>query len=104
MADISMTLGDRDLQINTLATNTMLKVEEQPKWSVLANLPVRLISGIPIIRFTVRDLLRLTEGQIFASILSNTEDVPLNIGKIKMGWTEFEVVERKITLRVTRLS
>jgi flagellar motor switch protein FliN/FliY len=54
-------------------------------------------------RFRVKDLLGLAEGQVFGSVCSDTEDVPLRVGDVQLGWTEFEVVEQKIALRLTRL-
>lgn len=83
--------------------DSVVSVEGHPAWHVLSNVTVRLTSEISIECFTIRNLLGLTEGQTFASVLSDTEDVPLRIGDLKIGWTEFEVVEQKVALRLTRL-
>jgi flagellar motor switch protein FliM len=58
---------------------------------------------VPLTRFKVQDLMGLKEGQVFQSASPDTEDVPLKVGDVQLGWTEFEVVEQKIALRLTRL-
>lgn len=81
----------------------MIRIEEHPAWLVLSRLPVRMVAEIPLSRFRVRDLLGLAEEQVFESISPDTEDVPLKVGDVQLGWTEFEVVEQRIALRLTRL-
>jgi flagellar motor switch/type III secretory pathway protein FliN len=81
----------------------VLRIEEHPAWAVLSRLPVTITVAIPLSRFRVRDLLGLAEGQVFESISSDTNDVPLNVGDVQLGWTEFEVVGQKIAVRLTRL-
>ena len=62
-----------------------------------------LRAEVPLNRFRVRDLLTLAAGQVFETLSPGTEDVPLKIGQVQLGWSEFEVVERRMALRVTRL-
>jgi flagellar motor switch protein FliN/FliY len=81
----------------------MMRIEEHPAWPVLSQLPVTMAAGIRLSRFRVRDLLGLAEGQVFESASPDTEDVPLKVGDVQLGWTEFEVIEQKIALRLTRL-
>jgi flagellar motor switch protein FliN/FliY len=81
----------------------MSKIEEHPAWPKLCRLELALAVEIPLVRFKVQDLLRLAEGQVFESAFSDTEDVPLWVGDVQLGWTEFEVVDQKIALRLTRL-
>lgn len=81
----------------------MTKVEEHPAWPKLCRLDLMLAVEVPLIRFKVQDLLRLTAGQVFESAFPDTEDVPLRVGDVQLGWTEFEVVDQKIALRLTRL-
>lgn len=85
-------------------TPWMSRVEEHPAWPVLARLSVTMTAEIPLSRFKVRDLLGLAEGQVFESISADTDDVPLKVGNMQLGWTEFEVVEQKIAIRLTRLA
>jgi flagellar motor switch protein FliN/FliY len=45
----------------------------------------------------------MKEGQVFESLSPVTEDVPVKIGQVQVGWSEFEVLEHAIALRLTRL-
>jgi len=81
----------------------MLRIEEHPAWQTLSHLTVTMAVEVSLPGFKVQDLLRLAEGQIFESASPDTEDVPLKVGDVQLGWTEFEVVEHKIALRLTRL-
>jgi hypothetical protein len=53
--------------------------------------------------FQVLHLLSLKEGQVFESVSPDTEDVPLMVGKVQLGWSEFEIVDQRMALRLTRL-
>lgn len=81
----------------------MSRIEEHSAWPVLSRLAITMTAEIPLRRFRIQDLLGLAEGQVFESVSSNTEDVPLRVGDVQLGWTEFEVVDQRIALRVTRL-
>jgi flagellar motor switch protein FliN/FliY len=81
----------------------MSRIEEHPMWDMLAQIRMKLRAEVPLHRFRVKDLLTLTEGQVFETLAPATEDVTLKVGKVQLGWSEFEVVERRMALRVTRL-
>jgi flagellar motor switch/type III secretory pathway protein FliN len=70
----------------------------------LARLPVELDVAVPLRGFRVRTLLTLTPGQIIESQWGNGEDVPLNSGAVQLAWSEFEVVDTQLAVRVTRLA
>lgn len=89
--------------VNSRSVPWMTRVEEHPAWPKLCRLDLMLAVEVPLIRFKVQDLLRLAAGQVFGSAFPDTEDVPLRVGDIQLGWTEFEVVDQKIVLRLTRL-
>jgi flagellar motor switch protein FliN/FliY len=80
----------------------MMRIEEHPYWETLAQLRVTLRAGV-MLRFRVRDLLALKEGQVFQSLSPATEDVPVRVGQVQLGWSEFEVLEQRWALRLTRL-
>jgi flagellar motor switch/type III secretory pathway protein FliN len=82
----------------------MARIEEHSAWPVLSRLTVTLTAGIPLYRFKVRDLLRLETGQVIESVWPDTEDVPVNVGQVQLGWSEFEVVEQELAVRLTRLA
>jgi flagellar motor switch/type III secretory pathway protein FliN len=85
-------------------TPSMSLIEEHSSWPVLAKLPVVISAGIPMKRFCVRDVLGLQAGQVFETASGETEDVPLMVGRVRMGWSEFEVVDRRLVVRLTRLA
>jgi flagellar motor switch/type III secretory pathway protein FliN len=82
----------------------MNRIEEHPAWPSLARVPETLTALIPLRRFTVRSLLLLDKGQMIESNRSLTEDIPMKIGGVQIAWGEFEVVERTMALRVTRVA
>jgi flagellar motor switch/type III secretory pathway protein FliN len=81
----------------------MPRIEEHPAWETLAQLRVTIRVGVALNRFKVRDLLSLKEGQVFESLSPDTEDVPVMVGQIQVGWSEFEILEQRMALRLTRL-
>jgi hypothetical protein len=80
----------------------MMRIEEHPYWETLSQLRVTLRAGVAL-RFKVRDLLALKEGQVFESLSAATDDVPVKVGQAQLGWSEFEVVQQRMALRLTRL-
>jgi len=69
----------------------------------VARLPVELEVGVPVRDFRVRHLLALEPGSVIASQWSHDGDVPLAAGQERVAWSEFEVVETRLAVRVTRL-
>ena len=82
----------------------MDSVEEHVEWPLLSRLPLRLTAAVPLPGFRVRDLLAIQAGQVVASTWSCSDDVPLRIGAVHMSWCEFEVVEKRMAVRLTRLA
>jgi flagellar motor switch/type III secretory pathway protein FliN len=64
-------------------------------------LPCTLTLEIPVVRFTIRDLLALTEGSIVETGCHHTSDVPLRVNRLLIGWTEFEVIGDRLAVRIT---
>jgi len=89
--------------LRTLAGQVAQPMEEHPAWPMLARLPVVLAVAIPVRGFKVSHLLTLRCGETIASAWAATEDVPLKVGALQACWGEFEVVERQMALRLTRL-
>jgi flagellar motor switch/type III secretory pathway protein FliN len=80
----------------------MMRIEEHPYWETLSQLRVTMRAGVGL-RFKVRDLLTLKEGQVFESLAAATDDVPVRVGQTQVGWSEFEVQDQRMALRLTRL-
>lgn len=64
-------------------------------------LPCTLSLELPVVRFTVGDLLKLAEGSIVETATHHTSDVPLRVNRMLIGWTEFEVVGDRMAVRIT---
>jgi flagellar motor switch protein FliN/FliY len=79
-------------------------VEELALAPPVAALPVELDVTVPVHEFRVRDLLVLEPGQIIETEWGHGEDVPLAAGAVQLTWSEFEVVESQLAVRITRLA
>ena len=64
-------------------------------------LPCTLSVELPVVRFTIGDLLKLTKGSIVETATHHTSDVPLRVNQLLIGWTEFEVVGDRLAVRIT---
>lgn len=69
----------------------------------MASLPMQLNATIPIPGFRVQDLLALENGLVLESGWPQADDVPVWCGGAQLVWTEFEVIDHKLAVRVTRL-
>ena len=70
----------------------------------IALLPVELDVAVPVREFRVRNLLALAPGQLIESQWENGEDVPLASGEVQLAWSEFEVIDAQLAVRITRLA
>jgi flagellar motor switch/type III secretory pathway protein FliN len=64
-------------------------------------LPCNLTLEVPVVRFTIADLLALTKGSVVETACHHTSDVPLRANKVLIGWTEFEVIGDRLAVRIT---
>jgi flagellar motor switch/type III secretory pathway protein FliN len=69
-----------------------------------ARLPVELDVAVPVREFRVRNLLALEAGQIIETQWAQGTDMPLAAGDVQLAWSEFEVVDLQLAVRVTRLA
>ena len=70
----------------------------------MLRLPVELDVAVPVRGFRVRHLLALTPGQVIESQWANGSDLPLAVRNVQLAWTEFEVVETKLAVRIARVA
>jgi|GEM_PF-727790 len=82
----------------------MERIEEHASWPLLSQMTVSTTAGIPMSGFKIGDLLRLAPGQIVESEWPHTEDVLLRAGRVHVAWSEFEVVDQRLVVRLTRLA
>ena len=78
--------------------------EENAFSAQAARLPVELDVAVPVRDFRVRDLLSLAPGHVIESKWGHGDDVPLAAGDVQLAWSEFEVVDTQLMVRVTRLA
>jgi len=71
---------------------------------LVASLPVELDVAVPVREFRVRHLLALEPGSVVESRWNHGKDLPLAAGDVQLAWTEFEVIETHLAVRVTRLA
>jgi len=70
----------------------------------LSRLAVELDVAIPIRDFRVRSLLTLAPGQVIQTQWQQGEDLPLATRGAQLAWSEFEVIDEQLAVRVTRLA
>ncbi len=76
----------------------------QDKFDLLPWLPCCLALDLPVVKFTVADLLMLKPESIVETAYHQSSDLPLRVNGQLIGWTEFEVVGERLAVRLTDLS
>jgi len=71
---------------------------------LMKRIPIEIDVAIPIRRFQVRNVLALAEGQVIETSWFEGEDVPLAAPGARLAWTEIEVIDQKLAVRITRLA
>jgi flagellar motor switch protein FliN len=70
---------------------------------VVARLPIEIDVCVPVRNFRARNLLALEEGQVIVSLWRQGDDLPLGARGSQLAWSEFEVIDQKLAVRITRL-
>jgi len=73
-------------------------------WARVENLRCALTVEIPVPGFTVGDLARLAPGRILATRWVVGQEVPLRVNGELIAWSEFEVVQDALAVRLTELA
>lgn len=71
--------------------------------SAVLRIPIEVDVSVPIRNFRARNLLALERGQVIESLWQRGEDMPLAAPGVQLAWTEFEVIDQKLAVRITRL-
>ncbi|WP_109484663.1 FliM/FliN family flagellar motor switch protein [Occallatibacter savannae] len=72
--------------------------------SGVRRIPVEVDVSVPIERFRVRDVLALSQGQVIVTRWMEGEDMPLAAHGTQLAWSEIEVIEQRLAVRITRLA
>ncbi|HEY1578165.1 MAG TPA: FliM/FliN family flagellar motor switch protein [Terracidiphilus sp.] len=78
--------------------------EAQKTDSAVLRIPVEIDVAVPIRKFRVRNLLALDRGQVIETQWLEGDDMPLGARGAQLAWTEFEVINQKMAVRITRLA
>jgi flagellar motor switch protein FliN/FliY len=73
-------------------------------WLRAGRLPCLLTVEISVPGFTVADLVHLERGRVIASHWTVGQDVPLRVNDQLVAWSEFEVVQNHLAVRLTELA
>lgn len=74
------------------------------RWQCVETLPCLLTVEISVPVFTVGDLVHLERGRIVATPWIVGQDVPLRVNDELVAWSEFEVVNNHLAVRLTELA
>lgn len=66
-------------------------------------LPMQLDVMVRAASLRVKDLLALERGTVVEALHEHSQDVPVRCGGAVLAWGEFEMVEQKLAVRITRL-
>jgi flagellar motor switch/type III secretory pathway protein FliN len=109
-ADGAQGQGSSSAALKTAVTQALvpaprvLAADEEPLFSApVMRLPVELDVTIPVREFRVRRLLALAPGEFIETQWVHGNDLPLAAGDVRLAWSEFEVVEARLAVRITRL-
>jgi flagellar motor switch/type III secretory pathway protein FliN len=67
-------------------------------------LPCQLSIEIPIVNFTVGDMLHLGKDSIVETACPSTSDIPLRANGLLIASAEFEVIGNRLAVRITELT
>jgi len=88
-----------ELSASTPGTSELI-----PAHSPLARLPVEVDIVVPVREFRVRNLLAIVPGDLIETQWPQDDDMPLAAGDVQLAWSEFEVIDTQLAVRVTRLA
>jgi flagellar motor switch protein FliN/FliY len=70
----------------------------------IADAPLLFEVRLPIRNLRVKDILAIKKGKVYETEWPGDEDIPAGCGGVQLVWTEFEVIDKKLAVRVTRLA
>ena len=70
----------------------------------LERLPMQVDVMVKVRSFRVQDLLAMQKGTVVETVQEHTQDVPVRCGGALLLWSEFEVLDQRLAVRVTRLA
>jgi flagellar motor switch/type III secretory pathway protein FliN len=77
--------------------------EEGERDTRLDRLPMQVDVLLKVHSFRVQDLLSMEKGTVVETVHEHTQDVPVRCGGALLMWSEFEVLDQTLAVRITRL-
>lgn len=74
------------------------------RWTDLQWLPCNLEVKLSVPHFTVGDVLRMAPQSVVETRWQQNADVPIRANGQLLAWAEFEGVDEKLAVRITRLA
>jgi len=78
-------------------------LSDEERWANFQWLPCNLAVEVSVPRVTVGDILRLAPQSVLETRWQQNADVPIRANGQLIAWAEFEGVDEKLAVRVTRL-
>jgi flagellar motor switch/type III secretory pathway protein FliN len=78
--------------------------EEEEGDGRLDRLPMQVDVLLRVHSFRVQDLLSMEKGTVVETVQEHTQDVPVLCGGALLLWSEFEVLDQQLAVRITRLA
>jgi flagellar motor switch/type III secretory pathway protein FliN len=95
-------MSDKQLLGETLAITTSAR--PTPDWEKVSWLPCAITAELPLLSFTVGDLLRLESGQVLQTGCHRGSEIPVRVNGQLIGCAELESVGEHIAMRITALN
>jgi len=86
------------------AAQPKVEIPAADPWARVEALPCLLSIEIPVPAFTVADFVSLQPGRLIDTHWTVGQDVPLHINGALVAWSEFEIVNNHIAVRLTELA
>ncbi|MFZ0274847.1 MAG: FliM/FliN family flagellar motor C-terminal domain-containing protein [Acidobacteriaceae bacterium] len=102
-AAIQATGGTQALAVRDGSAEEALPKEEE-RDTRLDHLAMQLDVLVKVHSFRVQDLLSMEKGTVVETEHEHAQDVPLRCGGALLMWSEFEVLDQQLAVRVTRLA
>ena len=97
----SLQISDKEM---LAPTSISMAREESTLSPLVGRLPVELEVAVPVRNFRVRALLSLEKEKVIETQWGHGDDLPLSAGDVQLAWSEFEVIETRLAVRVTRVA
>jgi len=88
----------------TTAPTLTTPAAREERWQQLQWLPCRLEVQLSVPRLTVGDIIRLAPRVVVETHWQQNADVPIRANGQLIAWAEFEGIDEKLAVRVTRLA